>query len=51
VTARFAHPARGYLNRPRRAREALWLGVPVAVAEAVCADLEDAGLVTPARGH
>jgi DNA-binding MarR family transcriptional regulator len=28
-----------------------WLGVPVAVAEALCADLEDAGLVTSARGH
>jgi DNA-binding MarR family transcriptional regulator len=26
-----------------------WLGVPVAVAEALCADLEDAGLVTSAR--
>src|SRR5262245_64011520 len=28
-----------------------WLGVPVAVAEAMCADLEATGLVTPARGH
>jgi DNA-binding IscR family transcriptional regulator len=30
---------------------AAWLGVPVVVAEAVCADLEAAGLLTPARGH
>jgi DNA-binding IscR family transcriptional regulator len=30
---------------------ALWLGVPVAVADALCAELEAAGLVTPARGH
>ena len=27
---------------------ARWLGVPVAIAEAVCADLEDAGLVQAA---
>jgi DNA-binding IscR family transcriptional regulator len=30
---------------------ATWLGVPVAVAEALCADLEAAGLLTIARGH
>jgi hypothetical protein len=30
---------------------ALWLGVPVAVAEAVCADLEAAGMLTKARRH
>jgi hypothetical protein len=28
-----------------------WLGAPLAVAEAFCADLEDAGLVRPARAH
>jgi hypothetical protein len=28
-----------------------WLGVPVAPAAAVCADLEAAGLVTAASGH
>jgi hypothetical protein len=28
-----------------------WLGVPVEVPAAVCADLEAAGLVTPATGH
>jgi hypothetical protein len=30
---------------------ARWLGVPVAIAEAVCADLEAAGLLSRARGH
>ena len=28
-----------------------WLGVPVVVAEALCADLKAAGLLTAARGH
>ena len=28
-----------------------WLGVPVVLAEAVCADLEAASLLTAARGH
>jgi hypothetical protein len=28
-----------------------WVGVPVAVAEAVCADLEAAGMLTKARRH
>jgi hypothetical protein len=30
---------------------ARWLGVPVAVAAALCADLEAAGLLTAAHGH
>jgi hypothetical protein len=30
---------------------ALWLGVPVVVALALCADLEAAGLLRAARGH
>src|SRR5262245_47855621 len=30
---------------------ARWLGVPVVVAEALCADLEAAGLLTKALGH
>ena len=30
---------------------ARWLGVPVVVAEAFCADLKAAGLLTAARGH
>ena len=30
---------------------ALWLGVPVVVADALCADLKAAGLLTAARGH
>jgi hypothetical protein len=30
---------------------ALWLGVPLVVALALCADLEAAGLLTAARGH
>jgi DNA-binding IscR family transcriptional regulator len=30
---------------------AAWLGLPGAVAEALCADLETAGLLTAARGH
>jgi hypothetical protein len=30
---------------------ATWLGVPIMVAEALCADLEAAGLLTIARGH
>ena len=30
---------------------ARWLGVPVGVAEALCADLKAAGLLTAARGH
>ena len=30
---------------------ARWLGVPVAVAEALCADLKAAGPLTAARGH
>jgi len=28
-----------------------WLGVPVVLAEALCAELEAAGLLTAARGH
>ena len=28
-----------------------WLGVPVVVTEALCADLKAAGLLTAARGH
>jgi hypothetical protein len=28
-----------------------WLGVPIEVALALCADLEAAGLLTAARGH
>jgi hypothetical protein len=28
-----------------------WLGVPVEVAAAVCADLVAIGLITPAKGH
>jgi hypothetical protein len=46
VLARIAHHA---ATDPRDI--ALWLGVPVAVAEALCADLEAAVLVTGARGH
>jgi hypothetical protein len=30
---------------------ARWLGVPVVVAEALCADLRAAGLLTAAHGH
>jgi hypothetical protein len=30
---------------------ATWLGVPVVVAEALCADSEAAGLLTIERGH
>ena len=30
---------------------ASWLGVPVVVAEALCADLEAAGLLTTVREH
>jgi DNA-binding IscR family transcriptional regulator len=30
---------------------ARWLGVPIVVAEALCADLKAAGLLTAARGH
>jgi DNA-binding IscR family transcriptional regulator len=30
---------------------ARWLGVPITVAEALCADLKAAGLLTAARGH
>ena len=29
---------------------ARWLGVPVVVAQALCAELEAAGLLTPTRG-
>jgi hypothetical protein len=39
-------------TRPADAEEiALWLGVPVTVAAALCAELEAAGLLTAARDH
>jgi DNA-binding IscR family transcriptional regulator len=46
VLGRIAHAASADVEDIAR-----WLGVPVVVAEAVCADLEGAGLLTAARGH
>jgi DNA-binding IscR family transcriptional regulator len=46
VLGRIAHLASADVEDIAR-----WLGVPEVVAEAVCADLENAGLATPARGH
>jgi DNA-binding IscR family transcriptional regulator len=46
VLGRIAHHAHADAEDIAR-----WLGVPVVVAEALCVDLEAAGLVTLARGH
>src|SRR5262249_5279009 len=46
VLGRIAHRAIADVEDVAR-----WLGVPVVVAEALCADLEAAGLLTKALGH
>ena len=46
VLSRIAHRAIADVDDIAR-----WLGVPVVVAEALCADLKAAGLLTTASGH